>query len=350
MSLKTTTIGAYPKPGYIPTPDYFRQASLNDPGFTQAYDDFIEHAPQDLEQRYLRAAGEIIGDQVDAGVDVVTDGEVRRDSYIHYHCRHLSGFDFTRLTNKVMRGGAWEIPVPTITGPVRAGEPFLPHDWAAAQSQTDRPVKMTLPGPMTIIDSTFDAQYGDEPALARGLAEALNREVLALARAGCRYIQIDEPVFARYPQKALAFGVDGLERCFHGVPDTVVKIVHMCCGYPDRLDNEDYPKADPGAYFKLAPALDEAAGIDQVSIEDAHRHNDPALFERFRRSYVILGVVAIARSRVEPVEAIRARVAAVLGHIDPQRLVLAPDCGLGMLPRETARLKMRNLAAAAREF
>jgi 5-methyltetrahydropteroyltriglutamate--homocysteine methyltransferase len=347
MPFITTTIGSYPKPDFVPTPDYFRQESLNDPGFTRAYDDFIAAAPQDLEEKYVRGAGEIIADQLSAGIDILTDGEVRRDSYIHYHCRHLTGFDFRRLTPKVMRSGSWEIPVPTITGPVTAGAPFLVHDWKMAQSLTKNHVKMTIPGPMTIIDSTFDAHYGDEPTLARDLAEAINVEVRALAQAGCVYIQIDEPVFARYPEKALAYGIENLERCFDGVPEWVVKIMHMCCGYPDRLDNEDYPKADPEAYFRLAPALD-ASAIQQVSIEDAHRHNDLSLLERFGRTSVILGVVAIARSRVEPPEEIRTRAAAVLEHIDPQRLLLAPDCGLGMLPRRIARAKMQNLVRAAR--
>ncbi len=131
------------------------------------------------------------------------------------------------------------------------------------------------------------------------------------------------------------------------MPPAVTRAVHVCCGYPERLDQSDYLKAPPENYFRLAEALD-AAAIDAVSIEDAHRHNDLRLLERFARSAVVLGVVAIATSRVETVDEIGARLHAALGHIDAARLIAAPDCGLAMLPRETARHKLANLCAAAR--
>ena len=120
----------------------------------------------------------------------------------------------------------------------------------------------------------------------------------------------------------------------------------MCCGYPDRLDREDYPKAEREAYFDLAAAVD-ACALDAVSLEDAHRHNDLTLLERFKSTQVILGVVAIAKSRVEPVEEIHARLQAALDHIEPARLIAAPDCGLGLLGRDLAREKLRNLCQAA---
>ena len=239
--------------------------------------------------------------------------------------------------------------MPSITGPVaaRRGEHFLPHDWRAAQALTDRPVKVTIPGPLTIMDSTADLHYDDRRRLGRDLAEAINHEVLALAEAGCRHVQIDEPLFARRVTDALDFGIEHLERCFHGLPVQVTRVMHMCCGYPDHIDQADYPKADPRAYLELAPALDEAA-IDQVSIEDAHRPNDLALLERFADKTVILGCVAVARSRVEQVEAVRERLAAAREHIDAARLVAAPDCGLGLLgTRELAMAKLRVMCDAA---
>ena len=349
MTIQTTTIGSYPKPDYVPTPDYFRQDTLNDPGFTEAYDDFIDSPPEDLEALYVRGAAEIIRDQVQAGIDVPTDGEVRRDSYIHYHCRHLQGFDFDTLTNKVMRNGSWEIPVPTITSAIKPGDNFLVHDWSASQSSTSKPVKITIPGPLTIIDSTADGYYGDERKLAFDLAAAINFEIKALAAAGCKWIQVDEPLFARHPDKALDFGIEALDRCFHGVPESVVRTMHMCCGYPSHLDNEDYPKADRETYFRLAPAL-EASSLQVVSIEDAHRFNDLKLLEEFGNTRVILGVIAIARTRIEPVDEIRTRLQAALEHIEPDRLMAGPDCGLGMLSRDQAIAKMSNLCAAARSL
>jgi 5-methyltetrahydropteroyltriglutamate--homocysteine methyltransferase len=270
----------------------------------------------------------------------------RRENYIHYHCRHLEGVDFSNLTEKTLRNGAYVARLPTIRQPVRAKNPFLRHDWQRAQNLTQRPVKVTMPGPMTIGDTTADAYYDDPRRRGADLADALNREVLDLAQAGCRYIQIDEPLFARKPEDALDFGFEHLERAFHKCSKDVVKTVHMCCGYPDRIDSVDYPKADRQSYFDLAGAIEDAS-IDAISLEDAHRHNDLALLERFERTTVILGVVAIAKSEVEPVEVIRDRLQAALMHIDAERLIAAPDCGLGLLGRNLSRRKLSNLCEAA---
>jgi 5-methyltetrahydropteroyltriglutamate--homocysteine methyltransferase len=227
-------------------------------------------------------------------------------------------------------------------------EQFLPHDFEVAQAATDRPVKITVPGPLTIMDTTADAHYENRRALAFDLASALNLEILGLARAGCRYIQVDEPLFARNVKDALDFGVEALERCFDGAPEGVTRVMHMCCGYPNHLDDTQYHKADPQCYFALADAID-ASSVHQVSIEDAHHFNDLTLLEKFQRSTVVFGAVAIARSRVELVEEIVARVHLALQHIDRDRLVLAPDCGLGFLGRDLALEKLRNLTQAARE-
>ncbi len=203
-----------------------------------------------------------------------------------------------------------------------------------------------MPGPMTIWDTNADAYYNDPRKLGADLAVALNREVLALAEAGCKYIQIDEPVFARRPQEALDYGFENLERAFHGCPDQVMRVVHMCCGYPDRLDHPDYPKADREAYLQIADAI-EASSIDMVSLEDAHRHNDLKLLEHFRDTMVIFGAVAIAKSRVESVDEIVARLEQALEHIDKNRLIAAPDCGLGLLGRDLSVAKLKNMCTAA---
>lgn len=248
-----------------------------------------------------------------------------------------------------MRGGNWKARVPTIVGPVEVAERgFLVHDWQVAQRATGRPVKMTLPGPMTIADTLADEYYGEGRRLGVDLAQAINVELRLLAEAGCRWIQVDEPIFAVYPDSALEFGIDNLERCLHGLDGAVTKVVHICCGYPAQVDLEDYPKADPAAYYDLAGSLDDSS-IDAVSIEDAHRHNDLALLERFQSTTVILGVLAIARTRVETVDQIADRLLDALGHIDRARLIAAPDCGLGMLGRSTIRKKLANMVTAARQ-
>jgi 5-methyltetrahydropteroyltriglutamate--homocysteine methyltransferase len=191
MPLRTTTIGAYPKPDYVPVIDWFAADAMTTSLPTAGYQTALEAMGEAAEEVFTRAAAEVIGDQVACGIDIPTDGEVRRENYIHYHCRHLDGFDFDKLTPKSLRQGAYTVELPGIVGPVRAREPFLPHDWSKAQAATDKPVKVTLPGPMTVADTSVDLFYDDDRRLGRDLAAALNAEVRALADAGCRYIQID---------------------------------------------------------------------------------------------------------------------------------------------------------------
>jgi 5-methyltetrahydropteroyltriglutamate--homocysteine methyltransferase len=350
MSLLTTTIGAYPKPDYVPVPDWFRnEAGPDTADPTSGYLEALEKMGAEAEEIFARGTREAIQDQIDCGIDVPTDGEIRRENYIHYHCRHINGFDFSNLTRKAVRGGTYEAELPTITGPVTAMEPFLYKDWSLAQSFTDHPVKITLPGPMTIADTNANSFYDDPRALGQDLAKALNSEILSLAEAGCCWIQIDEPVFARKPKEALDYGIDNLNRCFEGVPAEVNCCMHMCCGYPDKIDREDYLKADPNAYRELAQAVDDSI-IDAVSIEDAHCHNDLSLLDFFSKTMVMLGVVAIAKSRIESTDEIRTRIDEALEHIGGDRLIIAPDCGLGILGRDLAKAKLTNLCEAAQSF
>ena len=349
MPLTTTSLGAWPKPDGLPLRDWF-QTDLGEETYVEDVvnraTDVMQSMDEEAKALFDKATEDIVRLQVDCGVDISSDGEMRRENYVHYHCRHLAGFDFSELIKTVLREGAYNAFLPTIRGKVSAQAPFLLDDWRAAQAATDRPVKITMPGPMTIMDTTADAHYGDRRKLAADLGDALNAEVLALAEAGCKYIQIDEPIFARRPQDALDFGIEGLERCFHGLPAGVTKVMHMCCGYPNRLDNPDYPKADPDAYMQIAETLDGVA--DQVSIEDSHGHNPPELFERFQKSSLIVGFIQIASSRVESVEEIAGRMREVLEFVPAERLIAAPDCGLGFLGRELAEVKVRDLCAAAK--
>ena len=344
----TTTIGAYPKPETVPIKDWFQKdGGTDDAEPTAGYAETLAQHCDHIEKTLDDATSEVVREQDDLGIDIPTDGEVRRENYIHYHCRHLKGIDFEALSEKQMRGHYTAL-LPMITGPVLAGSPFLVRDWNVAQHATKKPVKMTVPGPMTIGDSLADGFYDDDPR-ARGiaLAEALNMEIRRLAEVGCPVIQVDEPVFARKLDQALAFGLEHLDRCFYKVPKTTERVVHICCGYPDKLDPaEDYPKAPRETYHDLATSLQDVA-VDAVSIEDAHRPNDLALLERFTRTKVIFGVIAIAKSKVEDAEAVRDRLRAALGHIDAHRLIAAPDCGLGLLGRDLARRKLKVLAEAA---
>ena len=346
MPLLTTTIGAFPKPDYLDVPDWF-EGGGKDHGLAKSFEDAISVAEEELEALFVRGTRDAVRDQVASGIDIPTDGEIRRENYFHYHCRHLGGIDFRRMTRKASRGGTYDAAVPTVCEPLVARGSFLPRDWHIAQAYTNRPVKITVPGPLTIADTVADDFYGDPRKLCAALATVLNTEILALAAAGCRHIQIDEPVFARYADDALAFGIENLERCFAGCPPRVTRALHICCGYPDRLDNPDYPKAPNDAYLKLAGALD-ASSIDAVSIEDAHRPNDLRLLEEFGKTSIIFGAIAIASSHLETADEIGVRLLDALNHIDARRLIAAPDCGLGFLNRDLARQKMMNLTAAAR--
>lgn len=356
MSLiKTTTIGAYPKPACTPIDDWFpdaddEEAKQQDRGLLQRwsitdYEESLATAGNEAEQLFVQATEEIIKDQVDAGVDIPTDGEVRRENYIYYQCRRIDGIDFSTVTHKSVRSGAFVADLPTITGPVSLSETLLHRDYLIAQGFTDNPVKITIPGPMTITDSIADGFYNDDKKLGADLAAALNTEILALAEAGCKHIQVDEPVFARKPELALAYGIDNLERCFAGLPKEVMRLVHMCCGYPNALDADGYLKAEQDAYLKIADAMDEST-VNGVSLEDAHRHNDLKLLEHYKNTTILFGVVDVSKSRIESVDEVRERLQQALEHIDVARLMAAPDCGLGLLGRKlsVAKLKVMNEA------
>ncbi len=347
MSILTTCIGAYPKPGYVRLPDWFNSPDgpdMADP--TKMWADALKKLGPDAPRIIQQGIQEVVTDQVDCGIDIPTDGEIVRENYIHYHCRHLNGFDFKYLTSKEVRGGTYCANLPSITGPVSLKKTYIVNDWKIAQSFTNKPLKITLPGPMTVADTNADIYYNDPKKLGSDIAETLNAEVLALANAGCRHIQIDEPVFARRPRQALDYGFENLEKAFHGCPDHVVRTAHMCCGYPDRLDNPDYPKADREAYHQIADTV-EMSTLNAVSFEDAHRPNDLRFLEHFKTTSIILGVVAIAKSKIESVEEIRGRLSQALNHIDSDRLIAAPDCGLGLLGRDLAMAKLKNLSEAA---
>jgi 5-methyltetrahydropteroyltriglutamate--homocysteine methyltransferase len=345
MALTTTCIGAYPKPDYVPIRDWF-QVGHDDKDYTEKVLRGYAKA-EGADDLFDRATREAVADQIACGIDIPTDGEQRRENYVHYQCRFFDGFDFENLETRVLRNGAYETQLPAIRGPIRRGGiSALPRDFRVAQAASDRPVKITLPGPMTISDTTADCHYDDPARLSRDLAEALNGEILALAEAGCTQIQIDEPIFARKPADALAYGSETLERCWHGVPNGVNRVVHACCGYPNRLDDMDYPKADPHSYHQIAAAMDGL--VDELSVEDCHRHNDLSLFARFQKTRLIVGFIKVASSQVETVDEIEARMRAVKAELPDGHLIAAPDCGLGFLGRDLAMTKLRNLCEAAR--
>ena len=350
----TTTLGSFPKPTYSPIKDWFDAArtlgGMNSSQTTLNYSERSSSLSSHDELLFVKAAAEVIDVQVRAGVDIPTDGEVRRENYIHYHCRSLKGFDFQNLEHRVLRNGAYETDLPAIRSRVsHSGKIYSVHDWKTAQKNSPVPIKYTLPGPLTIMDTNADCFYEDRKKLNSDLAQTINLEILELAKAGCEYIQVDEPLFARQVVDALDFGIEGLERCFFGVPKEITKIVHICCGYPDHLDDENYQKAKPSAYFDLISELDNSS-IDQISIEDAHCCNDLKLLQLLKKKTIIFGAVTSARSRIETVAEIRDRLSNALEYIDRKRFVVAPDCGLGLLSPTQAEQKLKNMCSAVRSL
>ena len=347
----TTVIGAYPKPSYLKITDWFNASGGTDTQFpTKFYNKEIKQMGNEAEELFIRATKEIIHDQEECGIDIITDGEVRRENYIHYHCRHLEGIDFNNLTEKVARTGNYKCWLPTITNKVSAADPFLVEEWKSNQTLTNKPLKITIPGPMTITDTIANTYYKSDEELGNDLAIAINTEIKRLVDVGCKYIQVDEPLFARKPANALAFGIQNLEKCFEGInQNDVEKITHICCGYPDKIDAVDYPKAPLDSYKKIAMQLDNSI-IDSVSIEDAHRYNDLTLLKDYKQTKVIFGLIKIASSKIETVEEIEERIFEALKNISKDQLIAAPDCGLGHLSRDLAIKKLKIMSQAVKKF
>tara|TARA_Y100000590_G_scaffold373393_1_gene437070 strand:- start:19451 stop:20521 length:1071 start_codon:yes stop_codon:yes gene_type:complete len=351
LNMITTVIGAYPKPNYLKITDWFNaEGGTDTTNPTKFYENEIKKMGSDAEEIFQKAAKEVIKDQLECGIDIVTDGEIKRENYIHYHCRHLKGIDFNNLTEKIARTGNYKCFLPTITNKITATEAFLVEEWKNNQNQSNKPVKVTIPGPMTITDTIANTYYKSDEEMGYDLALAINIEIKRLVEAGCKYIQVDEPLFARKPENALTFGIKNLEKCFDGITSTdVEKITHICCGYPDKLDAINYPKAPLDSYKKIAKTLDQSI-IDSISIEDAHRYNDLSLLKDYTNTKIILGVIKIASSNLESIEEIELRINEALKYIAADQLIAAPDCGLGHLSRDLAIAKLKKMVQAVKKF
>lgn len=339
FDLKTTVIGSYPK--YPPLiKGEFNVRWLVSPG------DNLDSGWKDkenLEKLQNEAIKWAVKEQEEAGLDIITDGEQKRGNFVFYHCQNLEGFDFKNKEIKQIRGKSRAELVPVIKGPVKHKEFFLVNEFYFLKSLTNRQIKVTIPGPSTIIDSTKDLHYNDEKELALDLAKAIKKEVEQLSRAGCKIIQIDEPVFVREPEKFFEYGLNTLQNCFKGI-EGIEKVVHICRGYPSK---EKDVKAQKDNYERIIEELSNSI-IDRIAVEDSHEKLDLKVFEKFGKKEVVLGAVDIGNEQVETVEKIRNRIREVLEIIPPERLFIAPDCGLLLLEPEIAKAKLTNLVKAAK--
>ncbi|HWN25668.1 MAG TPA: uroporphyrinogen decarboxylase family protein [Actinomycetospora sp.] len=274
--------------------------------------------------------------QEDAGLDVVTDGEIRRESYSNHFATALDGVDVDNPGTALDRSGHPN-PVPRITGPISRPAPVQVDDLRFLRAATDRTIKMTVPGPFTMSQQAQDDHYGDPGEAALAYAAAVNAEIRDLFAAGADVVQIDEPYMQARPEAAREYGLAALNAALEGVTGTTA--VHICFGYAAIIH------ARPEGYSFLP----ELAGspVDQISIETAQSGLDLGVLRDLTDKTIILGVLDLSTPEVEDAETVSARARRAFDLLPPEQLVLAPDCGLKYLPRASAAGKARALAQGA---
>ncbi|MGH7769602.1 MAG: 5-methyltetrahydropteroyltriglutamate--homocysteine methyltransferase [Candidatus Binatia bacterium] len=327
--IATTTVGSFPRPGWLSDRDRSEVTfRLEGELLREAQDD---------------ATIAILHEQERVGLDLLTDGEQRRPQFINHVLAAMDGFDLVNRRDKAIRRRTdVERSVPRVVGPVRRRAVAVVGDLLFAKAHASRPVKMAVPGPMTVVDTTYDEFYKDEEKLALDVAAALNEELLALEAAGCDVAQIDEPAMTRYHEKAAAYGVRALDRCLEGV--TIPTIVHLCYGYPGsgkRQHEYEYPE--------LLELLMKSR-VGGFSVEFARSGFDPAVLDICKDRLIVFGCVDPGDTPPEPLAKVVARAGAALDYIEPERLLLAPDCGLMTVSRELALEKARLLVQTASEL
>lgn len=327
--IAATTVGSFPRPAWLASNERMEVTfRLSAAELLEAQDD---------------ATRLVIEEQEQVGLDLVTDGEQRRTSFINHLLAGLDGVDLEqRRTKEIRRRAGNERLVPRIVGKIRRRQPASVDEVRFARAHTDRPVKMAVPGPLTIIDTTFDEAYGDEAALAMDLAVALNEELLDLQAAGAAALQIDEPAMTRYHDKTAAFAAQALDRCLEGI--TVPTFVHLCYGYPGAMG----PSQHFYEYPELLALLMETR-ISGFSLEFARSGYDPAILKGCGDRLVMYGCIDPGDAPAEPLDLVVSRIRAALEYVAPEQLLVAPDCGLMMAGRPLAREKSALLVAAANE-
>ena len=327
--LLATSIGSLPRPSWLAETERSR-ATFRLAGET------LREAQDDATLLALRAQEEI-------GLDILTDGEQRRESFVYHAATTWDGIDLANQREKeTYRNRKSPRIVPRVTGPVKRRAPACLQEVRFAKAHTQRPIKVAVAGPMTVIDSTLDEFYGDEAALAMDIAAAVNAELIELQAAGCDVLQLDEPAMTRYHDKVFAYGARALDRCLEGV--RVPIFVHLCFGYPGGAALQHQ-----FAYPELLDALLQTR-IGGVTVEFARSDFDPALLEVCRDRLVMFGCIDPGDTPAPSVDAVKQRVHQALRYLDPRCLLLAPDCGLMTISRELARAKLAVMVEAARQL
>ena len=335
MLFPTTLVGSFPQPDWLIDrpklsgrfPPRVRVRDL-----WRIPEDYLAEAQNDATLLAIRA-------QEEAGIDIVTDGECRRESYSNHFATALEGIDIDNPGTALDRSGHPN-PVPRIVGRIRRTRPVQVEDLKFLKNHTTHPVKMTVPGPFTMTQQAQNDFYPSEAEAAMDYAAAVNAEIRDLFAAGADVVQIDEPYMQARPQKAREFGLAALNRALDGVSGTTA--VHICFGYAAIIHER------PSGYNFLP----ELAGCScrQISIETAQSNLDCSVLERLAGKQIMVGALDLSDMRVETPETVAERVRRALRYLPPENVILAPDCGMKYLPREVAYGKLCSLTAASRQL
>jgi 5-methyltetrahydropteroyltriglutamate--homocysteine methyltransferase len=331
-AIPTSLVGSYAQPDWLIDRERLRERF---PPRVRAKE-LWRVDPRYLEQAQDDATLLAIRDQERAGLDILTDGEARRESYSNRFATALDGVDVDNPGTALDRSGHPN-PVPRIVGPITRRAPVEVGDLEFLTARTDRPVKMTVPGPFTMTQQAQNDHYPDLESAAMAYAAAVNAEIKDLHAAGADVVQIDEPYLQARPDAARAYGLAALTAALDGVTGTTA--VHLCFGYAAIIHER------PSGYSFLP----ELAGcpVDQISIETAQSGLDLGVLADLADKTIILGVLDLSTPEVETAEVVAARVRRAYPYLPARQLVIAPDCGMKYLPRPSAAGKMRAMAEAA---
>ena len=331
----STIVGSYPQPDWLIDREKLKQQF---PPRTRAKE-LWRIDPEWLTAAQDDATRLAILDQERAGLDIVTDGEVRRESYSNHFATALDGIDLDNPGKALDRSGE-PVFVPRITGPIRRRHAVGVENLQFLKRNTDRLVKFTVPGPFTMSQQAQNDFYASQAEAAMDYAQAVNAEIRDLFAAGADVVQLDEPYMQARPEQARDYGVEALNKALDGIDGTTC--VHICFGYAALIHER------PAGYSFL-PELAKTC-CSQVSIETGQSGLDCQVLETLPGKQILLGVLDLSTEKVEGVETIKDRVRRALGHADAERILLAPDCGMKYLSRSAAYGKLRNMAQAGREL
>ena len=330
--IPTTVVGSYPQPDWL-----IDRSALEHHGVPRVHAHEIWRVPEpQLREAQDDATIVAIGEMERAGIDIVSDGEIRRESYSNYFGLALEGLDTVNVGSVIGANGR-ATPVPRVTGRIRRKGPVERRDAEFLLAHARHATKITVPGPFTLAQQAQNEFYGDEAELAMDLAAAVNEELRELKATGVDVVQLDEPWVRAAPDKATRYGVAAINRALDGIPGPT--IVHICLGYGHLVRNK------PSGYAFLPQLADSIAA--QISIEAAQPRLDLGVLKDLSAKTILLGVLDLGDRTVETAEMVAERLRAGLKHIAPERLVAAPDCGMKYLPRGRASGKLQALVDGA---